>query len=103
MPYWATMFTIKRNQPTNCVFLVVFNPCALLKNNFTLFGVSSRDASIRYPSFSADQVSVRRDRSKSDIVCILFCVIVKPHESTNIIKHHKVHSLMLGTDEYLSR
>ncbi len=55
-----------------------------------------RDASIRYSgsvsapirSFSADRVSERRDRSKSDIVCILLCVIFKPHKS--IIKHHKV-------------
>ncbi len=52
-----------------------------------------RDASIRYSgsvsapirSFSADRVSERRDRSKSDIVCILFCVIVKPHESTKAL------------------
>ncbi len=61
--------------------------------------VESRDASIRYSesvsapirSFPADRVSVRRDRSKSDVVRILFCVVVKPHEShKNIIKHHKV-------------
>ncbi len=53
----------------------------------------TRDASIRYSvsvsapirSFSADRVSERRDRSKSDIVCILFCVIVKPHESTKAL------------------
>ncbi len=52
-----------------------------------------RDASIRYSvsvsapirSFSADRVSERRDRSKSDIVCILFCVIVKPHEITKAL------------------
>ncbi len=52
-----------------------------------------RDASIRYSglvsapirSFSADRVSERRDRSKSDIVCILFCVIVKAHESTKAL------------------
>ncbi len=52
-----------------------------------------RDASIRYSgsvsapirSFSADRVSERRDRSKSDIVRILFCVIVKPHESTKAL------------------
>ncbi len=67
-------------------------------------------------SFSADRVSVRRDRSKSDVVRILFCAVVKPQEShINIIKHHKVfvhyissflklfHSLIQGTDEYLSR
>ncbi len=55
--------------------------------------VHIRDASIRYSgsvsapirSFSADRVSERRDRSKSDIVCILFCVIVKPHESTKAL------------------
>ncbi len=47
------------------------------------------DASIRYSglvsapirSFSADRLSVRRDRSKSDVVHILFCVVVKPHEN----------------------
>ncbi len=63
------------------------------------FVVSIRDASIRYSvsvsapirSFSADRVSVRRDRSKSDIVRIVFSVIVEPHERhKNIIKHHKV-------------
>ncbi len=57
-----------------------------------------KDASIRYSgsvsapirSFSVDQVTVRRDRSKSVAVCILFRVVVKPHEShKNIIKHHK--------------
>ncbi len=66
-------------------------------------------------SFSADRVSVRRDRSKSNVVRILFCAAVKPHENhINIIKHHKVfvhyissvlklfHSLIRGTDEYLS-
>ncbi len=84
----------------------------------------SRDASIRYSgsvsapirSFSADWVSFRRDRSKSDVVRILFCTVVKPHENhINIIKHHKVfvhyissvlkqfRSLIRGTDEYLSR
>ncbi len=61
--------------------------------------IITRDASIQYSgsvlapmwSFSADQVSVRRDRSKSDFVRILFCVIVEPHEMhKNIIKHHKV-------------
>ncbi len=67
-------------------------------------------------SFSAVRVSVRRDRSKSDVVRILLCAVVKPHEShKNIIKHHKLfvhyissvlklfHSLIRGTDEYLSR
>ncbi len=39
----------------------------------------------RIRSFSVDRVSVRRDRSNSDIVCILFCVIVKPHESTKAL------------------
>ncbi len=56
-------------------------------------GALYRDASIRYSgsvsapirSFSADRVSERGDRSKSDIVCILFCVIVKPHESTKAL------------------
>ncbi len=55
--------------------------------------VVSRDASIRYSgsvsapirSFSADRVSERRDRSKSNILHILFCVIVKPHESTKAL------------------
>ncbi len=55
--------------------------------------VCFRDAPIRYSgsvsapiqSFSADRVSVRRDRSKSDIVHILFCVIVSPHESTKAL------------------
>ncbi len=60
-------------------------------------------------------VSIRRDRSNSDVVRILFCVVVKPHEShKNIIKHHKVlvhyilrvlklfHSLIRGTEEYLN-
>ncbi len=55
--------------------------------------IPCRDASIRYSgsvsapirSFSVDRVSERRDRSKSDIVCILFCVIVKPHESTKAL------------------
>ncbi len=54
-------------------------------------GLLARDASIRYSgsvsapirSFSADRVSERGDRSKSDIVCI--CVIVKPHESTKAL------------------
>ncbi len=67
-------------------------------------------------SFSADRVSVRQDRSKSDVVRILFCAAVKPHEKhINNIKHHKVfvhyissvlklfHSLIRGTDAYLSR
>ncbi len=51
----------------------------------------TRDASIRSSgsvsapirSFSADRVSERRDRSKSDIVHILLCV--KPHESTKAL------------------
>ncbi len=68
---------------------------------------------LRYWHFLPDQVSVKRDRSKSDIVRILSCVIVKPHERHKIIiKHHKVsvhyissvlkpfNSLMWGTDEY---
>ncbi len=54
---------------------------------------STRDASIRYSgsvsapirSFSVDRVSERPDRSKSDILRILFCVIVKPHESTKTL------------------
>ncbi len=71
---------------------------------------------LRYGHFLPDRVSIRWDRSKSDIVRILFCVIVKPHERhKNIIKHHKVfvhnipsvlklfHSLMWGRDEYLSQ
>ncbi len=82
--------------------------------------ISPRDASIRYSgsvsapiwSFSADRVSVRRDRSKSDVGRVLFFAVVKPHE--NHIKHHKVfvhyissvlklfHSFIRGTDEYLS-
>ncbi len=34
---------------------------------------------------------VRRDRSKSDVVRILLCAVVKLHENhINIIKHHKV-------------
>ncbi len=34
---------------------------------------------------------IGQTRSKSDIVCILFCVIVKPHEmNKNIIKHQKI-------------
>ncbi len=54
-------------------------------------------------------------RSKSDVVRILLCAVVKPHENhINIIKHHKLfvhyissvlklfHSLIRGTDEYLS-
>ncbi len=45
---------------------------------------------LRYWHFLPDHVSVRRDRSKSDIVQILFCVIVKPQERhKNIIKHHE--------------
>ncbi len=61
--------------------------------------LGTRDASIRYSgsvsapirSYSADWVSVRRDQPKSDAVRILFCVVVKPHEShKNIIKHHKI-------------
>ncbi len=88
-----------------------------------IYPVISRDALIRYSgsvsapirSFSADRVSVRQDRSKSDVVRVLFCAVVKPHENyINIIKHHKVfvhyissvlelfHSLIRGTDEYLS-
>ncbi len=64
-----------------------------------LFCVSNRDASILYSgsvsalirSFSADRVSVRGDRSKFDVVRILFCAVVKPHENhINIIKHHKM-------------
>ncbi len=55
--------------------------------------IVTRDASIRYSgsvsapirSFSADRVSERPDRSKSDILCIIFCVIVKPHESTKAL------------------
>ncbi len=63
------------------------------------FAVSTRDASIRYSGsvsapirlFSADRVLIRRDGSKSDVVHILFCVVVKTHEShKNIIKRHKV-------------
>ncbi len=53
------------------------------------YKVQTRDAgSVAAPirSFSADRVSVRRDRSKSDVVPILFCVVVKPHEKH---KHHK--------------
>ncbi len=86
--------------------------------------VHTRDASIRYygsvsapiRSFSADRVSVRRDRYKSDVVRILFCAVVKPHENhINIIKHHKVfvhyissvlklfHNLIRGIDEHLNR
>ncbi len=47
--------------------------------NFTK--LMTRDASIRYSGsvsapILADRVSVRRDLSKSDIVHILFCVIV---------------------------
>ncbi len=49
----------------------------------------TRDASIRYSgsvsapirSFSADRISVRRDRSKSDVVGILFCAVVEPQEN----------------------
>ncbi len=55
--------------------------------------VNIRDVSSQYSgsvsapirSFSADRVSERRDRSKSDIVHILFCVIVKPRESTKAL------------------
>ncbi len=84
--------------------------------------IITRDASVSVSvsvpirSFSADRVSVRRDRSKSDVVCIVFCVKVKPHERhKNIIKHHKVlvhyissvlrpfHSLIWGAYEYLSK
>ncbi len=43
--------------------------------------VLSRDASAPIRSFSADRVSVRRDRSKSDVVHILFRAVVKPHEN----------------------
>ncbi len=52
--------------------------CSLSLMLWSFIGVTGRDASIRYSgsvsaqirSFSADRVSVRRDRSKSDIVCI---------------------------------
>ncbi len=68
-------------------------------NFLTKIVIVIRDASIRYSgsvsapirSFSVDWVSVRRDRSKSDVVRILFCAVVRPHENhINIIKHHKV-------------
>ncbi len=93
-------------------------------DQFSICTILTRDASIRYSgsvsapiwSFSADRVLVRRDRCKSDVVRILFCAVVKPHENhINIIKHHKLfvhyissvlklfHSLIRGTDEYLSR
>ncbi len=53
----------------------------------------NRDASIRYSgsvsapirSFSADRVSERRDRSKSDIVCILLLLF----SPTKAQKHYK--------------
>ncbi len=63
------------------------------------------DAPIRLFSIGiatdTDQLSVRRDRSKSHIVLILFCVIVKPHKRhKNIIKHHKVlvHRMRISYD-----
>ncbi len=75
----------------------------------------SVSVSVPIRSFSADRVSVRRVWSKSDVVCIVFCVKVKPHKRhKNIIKHHKVfvyyissvrkpfHSLIRGAYEYLS-
>ncbi len=73
-------------------------------------GKITRDASIRYSvsvsapirTFSADRVSVRRDRSKSDIVRILFCVIVEPHERhTNIIKQQSFRALYFKCSEAL--
>ncbi len=46
---------------------------------------------LRYGHFLPDQVLVRRDWSKSDIVRMVFFAIVKPHERhKNIIKHHNV-------------
>ncbi len=91
---------------------------ALLNTTLICRGAPIRysvSVSLRYWHFLPDRVSVRRDRSKSDILRILFCVIVKPHESHKNIKHHKVfmhyipsvlkplHSLMWGTDAYLSQ
>ncbi len=72
-----------------CWFVSFFN--GLFRITCVLHPI--RDASIRYSgsvsapirSFSVDRVSERQDRSKSDIVCILFCVIVKPHESTKAL------------------
>ncbi len=94
--------------------------CSLDKRMSYKVGVLRSNIQYRYRSdtgiFCRTGVSVRRDWSKSDILCILFCVIVKPHEShKHIIKHHKVfvhyissvlkpfHSLIWGTDEYLSQ
>ncbi len=78
-----------------CFYIADGSPVNLLSKLCFLLGMHGSDTQyryrLRYWHFLLDRVSVRQDRSKSDIVRILFCVIVKPHERhKNIIKHHQV-------------
>ncbi len=82
-------------------------------------GVRRSDIRYRYRSDTGIfcRIGYRSDEADPNpILCVYYCVIVKPHKShKHIIKHHKVfahyissvlkplHSLMWGTDEYLSQ